>query len=218
MKQLTLNSVSYQGEVSMFKYVVKEKLINFSYDFEFGKSYLLDAELGFGAWALAWIIGGKLKPQQGYIVIDEIVSSQADRFEQSWFIRITESERFRGRHRSLKWHIQQGLKRNKNQHIKTEDELISAFNLTLPRYTRKIRQFSNEGWRASCAVGMANGRNIFCFPSLHGVSHYVIKDFANLWLKDVIEVMKESGALVLIPAQLDEYSDGLCDEVIQILS
>jgi hypothetical protein len=185
----------------------------FSYEFSFGRSYLLDCAEAGGGWALSWIIGGLLEPTRGTIYRNQFIFSSQERRRTTWCVRHSEIKRFGlFRNWSVRSQIRYGLRTNPNPFLKTEAAIMQAFKLTLGRYGRPLRQFSHEGWRASCAIGLANGRSIFCFPYLD----YLIPEYFDLWLKDMVDLLRDSGALVLIPAQRTAISERLCDEVVQL--
>jgi ABC-type Na+ transport system ATPase subunit NatA len=208
VSEITFHSIVNRGALDL----VTERLDSFSYDFSFGKSYLLDCDIGEGGWALSRIIGGLLEPNSGVIKRNGVLYLTRQRRKDVWCVRDSEIKRFGlFRNRSLKSQIQHGLRTVSNQYLKSEAEIISRFYLTPERYNRLLRQFSNEGWRASCAVGMAHGKKIFCFPHLR---QGFIGEYYLLWLKEMIDLLRDSDALILIPARLTPHADKLCDEVV----
>lgn len=164
---------------------LQEYLHWFTGEFTFGKSYLIDAELGKGAWALTWLIGGLLKPDLdvAQILLDGQPYPEEARLRDTWFIRRSEVLTFRGSHRTLKNWIQRDLKAHPGPVVPTEAELIERFKLTSERFDRKVRQFSHEGWRASAAIGAAFGKKIICFPYVEFCRPWLIEEYYDLWLK-----------------------------------
>lgn len=220
MHTLTVKSFSYSGSVD---HRIHESITHFSHEFSFGKSYLLGAELGKGAWALCCFIGGLLKLKKppysdyGEILSDGAPYSQEARLRDSWFVRRSEFMGFRAGHRTVKSYIQRGLKSNPNPYLSSEQDYIDRFFLTYPqRYDRPVRQLSHEGWRASAAIGLAHGKKIFCFPYVEYVRPYLIEEYFDLWLKTMVDLLRDSGALVLIPALATDLTRKLCDEVVPI--
>jgi hypothetical protein len=195
-----------------------EHLHWFTGEFTFGKSYLLNAEIGKGAWALCWLIGGLLKPdlEAAQILLDGQPYPEKARQRDSWFIRQSEYQGFRASHRTLKSVIQQGLKTHPGPNVPTEAQLIEQFRLTPGRYARKLRQFSHEGWSASGAISMALGRKIICFPYLEFVRPWLIEEYYELWLKAMIDALRDSGALVLVPGLAVGRAQTLCDEIVTL--
>lgn len=109
--------------------------------------------------------------------------------------------------------IRHGLRTCHNQYLQSEAEIIERFKLTSERYHRPMRQLSHEAWRASCAIGLAQGKKIFCFPYM---DHKMIDEYHDLWLKEMIDLLRDSGALVLIPSVATQSSKKLCDEIISV--
>jgi hypothetical protein len=210
---LRVRDLKYSGFVESG---IQDWLHLFSYEFAYGKSYLLNAELGKGAWALCWIIGGMLKPDYGEIRQRDDSYTQKERYRDAWFVVRSEAEGFRANHRTVKKHIQHGLKTVQNQYLRSEEEIIARFLLTPERYVRPIRPLSHERWRASCAIGLAHSKKIFCFPYVEYLRPYLIEEYYNLWLKSMIDLLRDSGALVLVPAIATGAAATLCDEVVQV--
>ncbi len=214
MDKLSVRNVHYDGLVNRD---VTETLARFSYDFTFGKSYLLDAELGHGAWALCWMIGGAIMREAGEIKRDQHSYSQKERLNAAWFVRFSEFKGVRASHRTVQAHVRQGLKVANNPYLRSEQEIIAHFNLAPERYNRAIRSQSSEGWRASCAIGMAYGKQIFCFPYLEYLRPGFVDEYHALWLKNMFDLLRDSGALVLIPARAVHLARTLCDEIVRIV-
>ena len=214
---LTVKNISFHGAVVPNAQILTvETLSNFSHDFNFGKSYLLACKEGQGGWALSWIIGGQLKPNSGEVFRNDILYEIKDRQKDVWCVRHTEIKRFGiFRNMSLKAQIRYGLRTGRSQYLKSEQEIIDNFELSEGRYNRRLRQFSYEGWRASCAAGLANGKQIFCFPYIHNDSRFYEESYAS-HLKETIALLRTSGALVLVPADLIQYTQTLCDEIVHM--
>lgn len=215
MNTLIVKNVSYHGEVWGYTYEVLE---HFSHEFHFGKSYLLNAEIGHGALALAWMIGGAVEQETGTIEVNGEAYSTASRRQDAWLVRTTEIKRFGMITQSVKAQVRQGLRKTGKPYSLSETEIMQRLSLSPERYTRTLRQFSSEGWRASCAIGLAHGKTIFCFPpffySYSDNGRYVADH--RLWLDMLLDILKSVGALVLFLAPLTDATDGLCDEVINL--
>lgn len=217
MDTLTVKNISFRGVVvPKALELTVETLPDFSHDFSFGKSYLLAGKRGQGGWALSWIIGGLLEPDSGEILRNNMPYDLKDRRKDVWCVRYSEIKRFGiFRNMSLKAQIQHGLRNGRSQYLKSEQEIIDSFELSEGRYNRRLRQFSYEGWRASCAAGLANGKQIFCFPYIHNDTRFYEESYAS-HLKETVALLKTSGALVLVPADLIEYTQTLCDEIVNM--
>lgn len=215
MDMISVKDVVFQGVINpKAQEPVIENLRPFSHEFSFNKSFLLDSKLGDGGWALSWMIGGLIEPKFGSILKNNIVYKASERKMDSWCVRVSEIKKFGVLgNQKVSSQIQHGLKTSQNQHIKLETEIIKHFHLTSERYQRPIRQLSHESWRASCAIGLAHGKKIFCFPY---IDQRLIEDFYDLWLKEMVDLLRDSGALVLIPAVATQFAEKLCDEIIPV--
>ncbi|HEX2619028.1 MAG TPA: hypothetical protein VHL11_02745 [Phototrophicaceae bacterium] len=197
--------VEFQGMMGRGgRNTIPEKLNTFNYEFLFGASYLLNCKPGEGGWALSWIVGGLLKPTSGIIRLNETNYLLKD----AWGVRESEIKRWGFGNQPVEYQIKTGLKSNARSHLTTEDEIMKRFHLTPERYKRPLHQLSHEAWRASCAIGYASGKKIFCFPYLSGD---FINTYYDLWLKDLIDLLRDTGALVLVPADLADTLRNLCD-------
>lgn len=217
MDTLTVKNISFHGVVvPKAQELTVETLTDFSHEFTFGKSYLLAGSRGQGGWSLSWIIGGILKQDSGEILRNGSVYRRIDRQRDVWCVRDSEIKRFGIFTMSLKQQIQHGLRGNLSQFLKSEQEIVDRFELSEGRYNRRLRQFSYEGWRASCAAGLANGKQIFCFPYILNDSRFY-EEFYTSYLKGIIAFLRTTGALVLVPGELVNCTETLCDEVVQMV-
>ncbi|MBK8025637.1 MAG: hypothetical protein IPK19_30655 [Chloroflexi bacterium] len=213
---ISIRGLSFQGEIkSKGRRLVSEKLVGFQAIFQFGRSYLLNASVGDGAWALSWIVGGELQEQSGKLELDGNLYTRADRRKAAWLVRFSEIRRFGLFSTSVEAQIRHGLfdTSSQDRYRGSERQIREDFNLTPGRYRRPLSQLSSEAWRASCAIGLANGKKIFCFPHMDYLRPNFVDEYRHLWLEDTLTYLKKSGALVLFPAMLTPANDGLCDEV-----
>jgi hypothetical protein len=164
----------------------------------FGKAYLLDGWQWDGGETLSWIIGGVIEPSYGKLSKNGSPYVLSERQDESWCIRksTVKAIKFPFRQLSVRDYVRHGLKTAANSHFKSEEEIVRQFMLTPERYKRPLRTLSHEQWRASCAIGAAHGKKIYCFP-------YLGPDFVNRnypqWFKRLIDLLKDIGALVLVP-------------------
>ena len=187
------------------------KLTNFSYSFQYGKAYLLESTANGGGWSLSWIIGGLIEQTNGTIERDGFEYARVERRKDAWCIRHETSPKNLFWEPSVISQIRHGLKLANNQFLQSEEELINRIGLSPERYKRPLRQLSHEAWRASCAIGMAFGKSIYCFPYMSPdyLEHY--PDF-----KGIINLLKESSALVLLPTKATLDINGWFDEIVQL--
>ena len=210
LQVINLQEVDDSSTPRRFRHTDLWGLNLFSHEFTFGKSYLLHSKPYRGASALSWIISGIVNQIYGQILLNGTDYPVEQRRQDSWYVRYDEIKKWGWFRQSVGAQIRFALKNNPNPILKTEAEIIEHFRLTPARLSRKLYQYSHEAWRASCAIGFALGRKIFCFPYLH----YLSRDFKDLWLKDMLDFLTANGALVLVPAFYDWETVGLCDEVV----
>lgn len=211
MKTISLTNIHYDGTLGSYSTdKTPVKLNGVSCELEFGKSYLLGGE---GSWALSWIIAGALSPASGDIYLDGERVAQSDMRRISWLVRYDEIKKFGLFHQSVKSQIRTGIRnRNHSFALPDEQEIMQRFYLTPERYNRPSSQLSNEAWRASCAIGLANQRNIMCFPLMRSD---FIDEYRSLWLEDILSYLKSFNVLVIMPAQFTAGAEGLFDKVIK---
>lgn len=205
MDVLSLKDISYTGAIEARRIGnITETLKPFSFDFVFGKSYFLDSDIGQGGWALSWIIAGQTKEASGTVKFNDTELSLKDRQRISWRVRRSQlGRRWFGRPTVIS-QIRSGLRQNPNPFLKTENDIIEKFRLTPQRINRPLHQLSHEAWRASPAIGLAAGKRIFCFPNAEYLRPKLIIEYYDLWLKEMIDLLRDSGALVLFPSKLTD--------------
>ncbi len=217
MSDLSLRNVSYKGTIyHRGRPLLSEEIERFDGEFQFGKSYLLNAPVGKGAWLLSWMIAGEFQPKQSEIELNRQPFSSEARKSEAWLVRFSEIKQFGFLEQSVKAQIRHGLKNFKNPYLKSEREIIDRFKLSSERYDRPLRQLSSEGWRASCAIGLANGRHIFCFPHIEYLRPKLIEEYRYLWFEEMLNLLKSAGALVILPTAFTDEIAGLCDEVVTL--
>jgi ABC-type dipeptide/oligopeptide/nickel transport system ATPase subunit len=172
METLSVQNIGYAAKQhDKFQF---EAINSISRTFTFGRSYLLDGWPWDGGKTLSWIIGGALKQDYGKFFKSGQPYSIQERQKEAWCVSLSQIKvnRFSFAAPTIQQQIQHGLKTTVFPYFLTEADYVQHFHLTPERYQRPMYQLSNEGWRASCAIGLANGRRIFCFP-------YLRPDFIN---------------------------------------
>lgn len=188
-------------------------LTGFSYSFIFGKSFLLDSgAFGWGE-TLNWVISGQAIEDSGKVHRNGLYFRERERKKDVWFVRGSSIKPgwIVFREPTIQEQVRYGLRTCKNQICTSEQEVMDVFRLTPIRYQRPIRTLSAEAWRASCAIGFVNGRRIFCFPHM---DESAVLLYYDLWLKDMIGFLKNSGSLVLIPTAVNDVTRNLCDDIV----
>lgn len=215
MKTISLTNIHYDGTLGSYSIdKTPVKLNGVSCEFEFGKSYLLD---GVGAWALSWIIAGALRPSSGDIYLDGERVGQPGLRKISWLVRYDEIKRFGLFHQSVRSQIRAGIRNpNHASALPDEREIMQRFQLTSERYNRPLSQLSNEAWRASCAIGLAAGKKIICWPDIDYLRPRFIDEYRSLWLEDVLSYLKSFNVMIVMPAKMTPGAEGLFDKMIEI--
>lgn len=193
--------------------VIIQSLSQFFHGFTFGKSFILESERYGCGETLNWIISGQIIEDSGLIQKNGAYFQKKDREREVWFVResTVKPSRFWFREPSVRDQVRYGLQKYNNNVFASEKEVMDFFHLTPERYQRPLRVLSTEKWRASCAIGFVNGKRIFCFPYMDA---RFITDYYGLWLKEMIDFLKNSGALVLIPTTITDTTKNLCDEIV----
>jgi len=210
LQVINLHQVDYATTPKRLRYFDLHGLSQFSHEFTFGKSYLLHAKPSRGAEALSWLISGIVNPWGGQILLNGKDYTVEQRRQDSWCVRYEEIKRWGWLRQSVRAQLRYALKHNPNPILKTEQEIIQHFRLSPYLLPRPLTQYSHEAWRASCAIGFALGKEIFCFPYVD----YLSRMFKEFWLKDMLDFLTAHGALVLFPGFYDWETVGLCDEVV----
>lgn len=211
---ISVTNLSYSGIVNPKALEpLYERIDNFSCSFSYRKIVLLEGNLGDGGWALSWILGGVLRPIMGNFQKDGKECSWQDLQKETWCVPKGKTHRFTLLKRTVKSEIRHGLSRRNNLYFQSEEELVESFLLTPERYNRSLSQLSEEVWRASCAIGMANNRRIFCFPHL---SLDELVDPHRSWFISMLIKLRDFGCLVLLPSDVRSVTLGFWDDVIPV--
>lgn len=143
---------------------VHDKLKNFSYHLCSSKIYGVLSKLGGGAWALSYMLSGKVKQKSGYVFSnDNIILGHEKLKLQSCYVGdiIYNRSKF-----GLKYYptVKQLLEENVVLTKQSIERIMDALELSPSRMDRPLHLISNERWNASVAIGLAQGKTIFCFP------------------------------------------------------
>ncbi|GAB6988155.1 hypothetical protein [Paenibacillus pini] len=107
--------------------------------------------------------------------------------------------------------IREQLERATSNHF-SMSELIYLLELSPSRLDREMKHISNERWNASIAIGMGQGKRIFCFPWLN----HVWKDALKVRLEHCSGVLKQLNCILLIPTHSPTIIEDIVDEMIFI--
>lgn len=81
------------------------------------------------------------------------------------------------------------------------------------RFDTKLKYLSGERWRASAALGYAEGRKIFYAPYKTSKFYY---DMCQSGLLKALRELTDAGAIVLLPVGSDEFVKYIVDKCIYI--
>ena len=193
-----------------------EPIISFSCKLAYGKTFLLDGGPRDGGTTVSWLIGGLYQENDGVVYKNELVFRRKQRQSEAWCVRQNQVNGCLGHFAPLtvQQQIRHGLKTTNMNYFEDEADYIRSFQLTPERYRRPLRQLSTEAWRASVAIGVANNRNIFCFPYM---PPNLLNEYCGLWLKRLFDLLKDIGAVVIVPSTntgIEKQNAILFDEVI----
>jgi hypothetical protein len=206
MDTLSITQIAFQGKLTP-QATVTHTLLSISATFTFGQAYLLDTSASTGSGeALSWIVAGVTQPDQGQITRNAQPYPADRRRQDAWCVRWSSIRVgwWAIRAPSVQAQIRYGLRRYGPSIDLNEATLMAQFGLSRSRYNRPLRHLSGEAWRASCAIGVANGKTIFCFPYIDPAALAIY-----IWFKDLISALTARGALVLLPTQITPAIAGL---------
>ena len=92
------------------------------------------------------------------------------------------------------------------------NELQQLFGLSEERMDRPLYKTSREAWRITAAIGLAEGKKIFCLP---WKSNQYVVGGVQYSLEIIAKVIKKEGGILLMPLENDElvrhFVDGVID-------
>mgnify|MGYP001297431209 CR=1 FL=1 len=214
--KLILENINFNGDLSIVDRIERPQvsISQLSYEFEFGKVYHLASERHWEMWALSLLVAGAIVEQSGVVKFNDNICSVCQRQEISWRVGYTHIKRFGLFWQNIKSQILSGIRRGNRYHLSEADYILN-FKLTPSRYLRYITQVSSEVWRASCAIGLAHDKQIFCFPPMQ-LHRDFIKEYGKLWLFDMLTFMKSLNCLILLPLPIDMDTSGFCDGIVKV--
>lgn len=175
---------------------------------EGGRIYGLISEYGQGCMYLSYLLGGRVTTDELSVYMDEKEVSMQDLAKLSWNL---EPSKERYRNAVVIKAIQKAIK--KNGLSDSFSDIQNRFFLKPSRQDRKLFQLSGERWRASAALGYAEGKQIFYAP-------YKTSDFYyEMYQSGLLKALKEltdSGAIVLLPCGSDYFLKHIADDCIYL--
>ena len=208
LERIVFENLSVGGVCNLFHHgTVVDYLEGKSFVFNKGNVYGLIGEFGEGGVAFSCGIAGNTNYYEGEIYIDNLESSIEDVVSYSWYVGTDLSyykskslfhKRARINKNTIKEQIQYGIRTKK-----TELDFYTIqkmFDVSSERITRNIEFVSGERWKASAAIGYANGKKIFCYPWMNTKEIERLKDQT----KKTIKCLIDNGCIVIIPTTREE--------------
>ena len=179
-----------------------------SLQFESGNIYALVGEYGQGCMYLSYLLGGKVDFGDLRIYLNECEVRKQDLQLISWNLEPSEENYGNA---VVKKSIEKAL--NSSGTMERFSDIQDKFLLTQPRFNRKLKQLSGERWRASAALGYAEGRKIFYAPYKTSKFYY---QMCQSGLLKALRELTGAGAIVLLPVGSDEFVKHIADKCVYI--
>ncbi len=214
MEKISLHGISFDDFV-FFPLLgrIREMILNFSAEFEFGRCYCLNSKLTQGGWGISWIIAGKNKEKGGSITIDGHEISIKERLFLTQCVGMDSNDHPILIKQTVKRQIESGLRKTNFKNGKSAIEIAEKFKLEPRKIDRTIDHISAMRFKASLAIGYSSDKKIFCFPWMQPNS---IQDFQDIWLKDLLLILKKEKSLILIPTEFNLKIKDIFDDVTDI--
>jgi len=190
---------------------IRENIHIFNYNFEFGKIYCINSNLGDGGWGISWAISGQFKLTKGQIKLDNKILSFKELQKLSWGVGLDGEAFSFFENKTTRNLINKGLTRNDN--FTTVEQIAKNFMLTNERLDNNFKFLSGERWRASIAIGFANKKKIYCFP---WIKPEILIMYKDLWFKNILEYLKKENYLIIIPTINRDIIKDMFDEAINL--
>jgi ABC-type multidrug transport system ATPase subunit len=184
-----------------------DRLQHFSYRFHSGKVYGIVGGPSQGAWALSYLLSGNYKKFQGDIQINDRPAERDILHINGWYIGEGIRRGLFKRQLTIREQLEMGVSIDY-----TVDHLIEVFGLAPSRLDREMRYISNERWNASAAIGLAHGKQIFCFPWLNDEW----KNAISGRMAHCSDILRRSNRILLIPVSNLSVVEDFIDEAVYL--
>lgn len=186
-----------------------DKLSSFSYSFKEAHVYGIISQPGGGAWALSYLLAGRVRKYSGTIIMNGEKANGG--LLESNSVYVGEGLQA-GR---WIWSINRKTileQLEEGDSSYSVGELIELLDLSDSRMDRSIQYISNERWNASVAIGLAHSRQLFCFPWFDSAW----KSINRGRLKHCAEVLRANKKIMIIPSDSTLYLENIVDEIIYL--
>lgn len=207
MEKIVFDNLSVGGECNLFHHgTVLDCLQNNNFEFHVGNLYGIIGEFGNGGAALSCGITGNTGFYEGKVYIDDQERSMEYIIKNSWYVGLdlNATKRFFKKKQTIRQQIEYGVQ-NINQEFNIE-KIQNIFNISNERINRNIEFVSGERWKASVAIGYANGRKVFCYPWMNSRDI----DYLKEQLMNTIKYLINSDCIVIIPTTKEENIKKIC--------
>ena len=208
LEKIEIKNISVGGDCNLFHHgIVVDYLEKKSFVFKSGGLYGIIGEFGCGGAALSCGISGDANFYEGEVNVDEKESTIDYLISNSWYVGNDlykyDSKGLFGRKpkikkNTIKEQIEYGV-HNGKQSLDFHT-IQSIFDLSEERVNRNIEFVSGERWKASAAIGFANGRKIFCYPWMNSKDIDHIKE----QMSKTVKCLTDSGCIVILPTTSEE--------------
>ncbi|WP_337099313.1 hypothetical protein [Paenibacillus sp. YIM B09110] len=187
-----------------------DRLTDFNYHFSSSKVYGVVSKPGNGAWALSYLLAGRVKQDSGYVFANKgSMLIQAQLKQSSCYVGdiIYRRNRF-----GMKYYptVRQLLEEDPKMKEEAIRSVVEELELSTSRMDRPLHQISNERWNATVAIGLAQGKSIFCFPYLNNDW----KEQLSVRLETCGKVLRRNQSIMIIPSDSDSFISDVMDEMI----
>lgn len=208
LEKIVLENFSAGGECNLFHHgVVRDFIDKRCFEFHKGNFYGIIGEFGYGGAALSCGITGKTNFYEGRISIDNKEVSIEYLKQNSWYVgndlyKYKTKDLFGSSPKimknTIKEQIEQGI-RNGNHELDFH-MIQNIFGISDERVGRNIEYVSGERWKASVAIGYANGKKIFCYPWMNSkdINHF------GEQLSSTVKSLLDFGCIVILPTTKQE--------------
>ena len=181
---------------------------NNHFEFHAGNLYGIIGEFGNGGAALSCGITGNTDFYEGIVYIDDQEDSMEYVIKNSWYVGLdlNTSKRLFKKKQTIRQQIAYGV-HNINQKFDAKN-IQDIFNISDERIDRTIEFVSGERWKASAAIGYANGKKIFCYPWMNSKDIELLKE----QLLNTIKYLLNSDCIVIVPTTTEENIKKICSK------
>lgn len=208
LEKIVLENFSVGGKCNLFHHgLVLDCLEKNNLEFYEGNFYGIIGEFGNGGAALSCGITGNTNYYEGKIWVNDKETSIDYLIQNSWYVgndlHSSNSKRIfsckpRITKNTIGEQIEFGIRKVRSDlDFRTVQNI---FNLSDERIDRNIEYVSGERWKASAAIGFANGKKIFCYPWFNS------KDIDQLegQLLNTVKSLLDFGCIVIMPTTKKE--------------